>query len=131
MTSGLQPLVASGWLAGCSEALLQQLAREARWHRYNAGRTLLQADRLPHEVALIQQGRVRLVTSDPHTGPFTLTRLGSGGAVGWVGLVRGQPCETVLAIEPTVVAAIPAPRFLALLQEWPELQERVQQPDPS
>ena len=131
MTSGLQPLVAGGWLAGCSEALRQQLAREARWHRYSAGRTLLQADRLPHEVALIQQGRVRLVASDPHTGPFTLTRLGSGGAVGWVGLVRGQPCETVLAIEPTVVAAIPAPRFLALLQDWPELQQRVQQPDPS
>jgi hypothetical protein len=74
MTSGLQPLVAGGWLAGCSEALRQQLAREARWHRYSAGRTLLQADRLPHEVALIQQGRVRLVASDPHTGPFTLTR---------------------------------------------------------
>ena len=131
MTSGLQPLVNSGWLAGCSESLRQQLAREARWHRYSAGRTLLQADRLPHEVALIQQGRVRLVASDPHTGPFTLSRLGSGGAVGWVGLVRGQPCETVLDSEPSVVAAIPAPRFLALLQEWPELQERVQQPDPS
>ena len=131
MTQSLQPLVEHGWLAGSSEALRQQLAREARWHRYSAGRALLQADRLPHEVALIQQGRVRLVASDPHTGPFTLLRLGSGGAVGWVGLLRGQPCETVLAMDTTVVAAIPAPRFLALLEEWPELQRKVQQADAS
>ena len=131
MTNNLQTLVDVGWLAGTSAALRQQLARDARWHRYSPGRTLLQADRLPHEVALVQQGRVRLVANDPHTGPFTLTQLGSGGAVGWAGLVRGLPCETVLAIEPTVVAGIPAPRFLTLLKEWPELQERVTQPHPS
>ena len=124
-------LVDHGWLASASPALRQQLSREVHWQHYSTGRTVLQADRLPHQVCLIQRGRLRLVAHDPTTGPFTLARLGSGDAVGWLGLVRGQPCETALAMEPTVVAAIAAPRFLALLKEWPELQTLVQQLHPS
>jgi ATP-binding cassette subfamily B protein len=130
-TAPTHPLDNRGWLASASPALLLQLAREAQWQRYEPGRTLLQADRLPHQVLLIQQGRVRLVGTDPITGPFTLARLGPGQAIGWVGLVRGQPCETALAMEPTVVAAIPARRFLALLEELPELSELVEQVHPS
>ena len=131
MTSALPQLNTSGWLTGASAALRQQLAREAQWQRFSPGRTLLQADRLPHQVLLIQQGRVRLVANDPSSGPFTLARLGAGDAVGWVGLVRGLPCETALAIDTTVVAAIPARRFLTLLHEQPELQQLVLQPHPS
>ena len=132
MTATPAPLLnCGGWLAAASPPLLQRLARESQWQRYEAGRTLLQADRLPHQVLLIQQGRVRLVGTDPNTGPFTLARLGPGEAIGWVGLVRGEPCETALAIETTVVAAIPARRFLALLEELPELQQLVQQVHPS
>ena len=130
MTASLRQLHAGGWLAAASTALRRQLAREVQWQRYSAGRTLLQADRLPHQVLLIQQGRVRLVGNDPASGPFTLTRLGAGDAVGWVGLVRAAPCETALAIDTTVVAAIPARRFLALLAELPELQHVVLQPHP-
>jgi len=131
MTAALPQLNASGWLADASPELRRLLAREAQWQRYSAGRTLLQADRLPHQVLLIQRGRVRLVGNDPSSGPFTLTRLGDGDAVGWVGLMRGVPCETALAIDTTVVAAIPARRFLTLLGELPELQQLVLQPHPS
>ena len=85
------------------------------WLRYRTGQPLLQADRLPHQVMFIAEGAVRLIADDPATGPFTLARLGSGDALGWCGLLRNRPCEAAIAMEPTLVAALPAKQFLNLL----------------
>ncbi|MFM7547293.1 MAG: ABC transporter transmembrane domain-containing protein, partial [Cyanobacteriota bacterium] len=112
----------AGWLAPLSAEALQAIAAELVWHRYAIGQPLLQADRLPHAVHLIQQGRVRLVGNDPQQGAFSLILLGVGEAVGWASLLRASPCETVIAAEPTLVASLPAEHFLALLRRWPELE---------
>jgi ATP-binding cassette subfamily B protein len=77
-----------------------------QWLKYQTGQALLQCDQIPHQVFFIAEGSVRLVATDPATGPFTLSRLGPGDSLGWCGLVRGIPCETALAMEPTLVGSL-------------------------
>jgi ATP-binding cassette subfamily B protein len=113
------------------EPLQQELQEAVVWQRYAIGQPLLQADRLPEAVQLIEAGLVRLVSHDPVEGAFSLLRLGPGTAVGWASLVRASPCETVLAAEPTLAAAVPARRFLELLAQWPELADHCRRPAPA
>jgi len=116
------PILQRGWLAEQSATLQQALRSHLQWLRYRTGQALLQRDRLPHQVIFIAEGSVRLVADDPATGPFTLAKLGPGDALGWCGLVRGVPCETALAIEPTLVGALPAAEFLKVLRSDAALQ---------
>lgn len=113
------------------QGILASQRSKLQWLRYRTGQPLLQADRLPHQVMFIAEGAVRLIADDPATGPFTLARLGSGDAVGWCGLVRNRPCEAAIAMEPTLLAALPAKNFLELLQLEPALQQGCLEPDRS
>lgn len=130
MTSDTQlPIPQQGWLATQPAAVLNSLRTHLQWLRYSTGQPLLQGDRLPHQVMVIVEGAVRLIGEDPATGPFTLARLGSGDALGWCGLVRGHPSETAIAMEPTLVAVVPARQFLIVLREQPALRQACLEPD--
>ena len=107
------------------QGVLASQRSKLQWLRYRTGQPLLQADRLPHQVMFIAEGAVRLIADDPATGPFTLARLGSGDALGWCGLVRNRPCEAAIAMEPTLVAALPSQQFLELLPLEAALQHQV------
>ena len=113
------------------QSVLTSQRSKLQWLRYRTGQPLLQADRLPHQVMFIVEGAVRLIADDPTTGPFTLARLGSGDALGWCGLLRNRPCEAAIAMEPTLVAALPAKQFLELLPLEPGLQQGCLEPDRS
>ena len=113
------------------QSVLASQRSKLQWLRYRTGQPLLQADRLPHQVMFIAEGAVRLIADDPATGPFTLARLGSGDALGWCGLVRNRPCESAIAMEPTLVAALPARQFLQLLPHEQGLQQGCLEPDRS
>ncbi|MFL0790352.1 MAG: peptidase domain-containing ABC transporter, partial [Prochlorococcus sp.] len=76
-------------------------------------------------------GAVRLIADDPATGPFTLARLGVGDALGWCGLIRGRPSETAIAMEPTLMAAIPSRQFLRLIKSEQSLRKACLDPDRS
>ena len=113
------------------QSVLASQRSHLQWLRYRTGQPLLQADRLPHQVMFIAEGAVRLIGDDPSSGPFTLARLGSGDALSWCGLVRGLPCEAAIAMEPTLVAALPAKQFLRLLPDEAVLQQGCLEPDRS
>ena len=116
------------WLGPAGDELRDELKRSLQWFRYRLGQPLLQADRLPHQVIFIADGQVRLVGHDPVAGPFTLANLGPGDAIGWVSLLRQIPCETALAMEPVLVAALPARQFLELWKRHPGLQALCAEP---
>jgi len=117
------PVPIESWLASQGSKL--------QWLRYRTGQPLLQADRLPHQVMFIAEGAVRLIADAPSTGAFTLARLGSGDVIGWCGLVRNRPCEAAIAMEPTLVAALPAQDFLQLLPRETALQQGCLEPNRS
>ena len=127
----LLPIAQTGWLAKQPASMQKALSAHLQWVRYTTGQPLLQADRLPHQVMFIADGAVRLIADDPATGPFTLARLGVGDALGWSGLIRGRPSETAIAMEPTLVAAIPSRQFLRLINSEKTLRQACIDPDRS
>ncbi len=99
--------------------------------RYRMGQAVLVRDRLPNQVCIVYQGQVRLLGYDPRTQkPVTLQLLQPGAIFGWVGLVRGVPCETVIASTETICLTLSATDFLALLEREPTLASAFRQRAP-
>ncbi|MEB3360318.1 MAG: peptidase domain-containing ABC transporter [Synechococcales bacterium] len=103
-------------------ATLQEVSEKFKLLRYRMGQAIFVRDRLPSQVAILYQGQARLLGYDPRTEkPTTLQLLQPGAVLGWVGLVRGQPCETAIASTETICLVMPALDFLALLEGQPVL----------
>jgi subfamily B ATP-binding cassette protein HlyB/CyaB len=97
-------------------AQLEQLAARCERRQFRLGQVVLREEVLPPGVLLVQQGRLRLLASDPEgEGTITIDRLQPGALVGWSSLVRQRPCEHVRASTPVQALVVPATDFLAAL----------------
>ncbi|MCU0524758.1 MAG: peptidase domain-containing ABC transporter [Elainella sp. Prado103] len=107
-----------------SAAGLERVTEKFQLLRYRIGQAVLVRDRLPNQVSILYQGQIRLLGYDPRTQkPVTLSLLQPGGIVGWVGLVRGVPCETAIASLDSICLTISAADFLDLLGREPKLAD--------
>ena len=92
--------------------------------RYRMGQLMLHGETLPDGVLLLRQGRVRsLGPRLVGSGWVTLEHLGPGDLAGWVGLLRGQPCEHLRASTEVEAWWLPAEPFVDLLERSPALQK--------
>lgn len=106
----------------CSPTTLARVAQQLQPLRYRMGQALLRREQLPSQTVILYQGQMRLLGYDPQTRqPVTLGRLEPGAVLGWVSLVRGVPCETLIASEESVGLVMPAADFLDLLRQEPAL----------
>lgn len=88
--------------------------------RYRMGQNVLVRDQMPAQISIIYEGQARLLSYDPNTQmPETLQLVKTGEILGWTGLLRGIPCETVIASTETVCLTLNATDFLALLRNSP------------
>ena len=95
-------------------ALLERLAAICERRQFRLGQVLLREAVMPPGVLLVQQGRLRLLASDPSGGgTITIDRLQPGALVGWSSLVRQCPCEHLRASSPGQALLVPAADFLA------------------
>ncbi len=102
----------------------QKLLSKIQLLQYRIGQTIFIQDTLPTQICLIYQGQARLLGyAEGKQVPISLGMLQPGAIMGWVGLVRGIPCETIIASEEMVVIALPSKEFLELLHQEPLLQE--------
>jgi len=105
-----------------SAGTLKQLSEKFQLLRYRMGQAILLRDKLPGQVAILYQGQARLLGYDPRTEkPITLQLLQPGAVLGWLGLVRGVPCETAIASTETICLVIPAIDFLTAIEAEPSL----------
>jgi HlyB family type I secretion system ABC transporter len=105
-----------------SGATLDFLTERLQMLRYRMGQAVLVRDKLPAQVSILFQGHVRSLAYDPRTQrPVTLGILKPGAILGWVGLVRGVPCETAIASTETICLTLSAADFMLLLEKEPEL----------
>ena len=100
---------------------LSTLFRDSFLVRYEPGELILRADELPQYLSLVISGKVRLLGNSPKTRePITLDKRGSGQLMGWASLLRGSPCEWVIASEQSVILNIRSDAFLKSFQISPK-----------
>ncbi|MBI4781988.1 MAG: peptidase domain-containing ABC transporter [Oscillatoriophycideae cyanobacterium NC_groundwater_1537_Pr4_S-0.65um_50_18] len=103
-------------------AALTQLTEQFQLLRYRMGQAVVVRDKMPAQVSILYEGQVRLLAYDPRTQkPVTLALQQPGTVLGWVGLMRGVPCETAIASQETICLTLEAADFLALLEREPKL----------
>lgn len=98
------------------------LAQQFQFLRYRMGQAILVRDRLPAQLTILYEGQARFLAYDPRTQrPITLELMPAGSILGWVGLVRGVPCETAIASQESICLVLSATDFVALLEREPQL----------
>ncbi len=108
------------------EPALQQLLQTAQPLKYRLGQPILRREALTEQVIVILEGQGRLLGYDPRTQqPLTLERFGRGDMLGVISLIRGVPCETVIASTEVLALTLPSYTFLGLLNEYPEFGRAV------
>lgn len=104
------------------EGTLAHLAKQMQLLRYRMGQAIVIREKMPAQIAILYEGRARLIGYDPRTNaPETLQLLESGEIMGWVSLVRGLPCEAAIASKETICLILDANNFLNLIQQEPKL----------
>jgi ATP-binding cassette subfamily B protein len=99
-----------------SSAALAKLATQCQLLRYRMGQAIIVREHMPTQVAILFEGQARLLGYEPRRpAPVTLKLLQPGEIIGWVGLLRGVPCETAIASTEAVCLTLNAPNFFALL----------------
>ncbi|MBP5975168.1 peptidase domain-containing ABC transporter [Brasilonema sp. CT11] len=101
-------------------ATLTKLGEKVQLLRYSMGQTILLREHMPAQISILYEGQARLLSYDPHTQtPVTLQLLQKGDILGWTSLLRGIPCETVIASRETICLTLEATEFLDLLKHNP------------
>ncbi len=100
---------------------------DAQHIRFKTGELMLRPDELSERIFIVIKGTVRLVViSNTTEGQISLDRRGSGQLLGWVGLLRGKPCEYVLASTDVLVLGLSASGFINLIQTCQEFNDYFQ-----
>ena len=115
-------------LAGIT--LLQGLDPEARaalegqcaWRRYRPGERVFERGSAGREVFFLIHGALNVVSVSPLGREITFAAAQSGGIVGEMAAIDGQPrSASVVAVEESLVAVLPSEAFIALLESRGEI----------
>ena len=99
---------------------LGSLVDQVRLLRYRVGQPIVRQEVMPTQLAIVLEGKARLLGYDPNTkNPFSVQILEEQAILGWVSLLRNIPCETAIASEETICLTLPGETFLDLLQRYP------------
>jgi ATP-binding cassette, subfamily B, bacterial HlyB/CyaB len=102
---------------------LRTVAAKCQWVRYRVGQSILVREKMPSQVVMICEGQARLLGYDQRTETLeSLGIIGVGGILGWLGLVRGIPCETAIASTEVVAITLGAEDFSQLLITEPHFR---------
>jgi len=85
---------------------------QAKLIQLKPGQQLLSPNQLQDRIYLVVRGQVRFLAETDSGESITLELRGSGQFLGWVSLLRAEPCESVMASEETLVLSLPAQGLL-------------------
>lgn len=104
---------------------LELLARECAWFRYDKGAEIIARQATGREVYFIASGSVRVRVYSTGGRQVSFRDVEAGEIVGDLAAVDGAPRSTdVTALVESVLAALPGPAFLRLLEEQPVVHRR-------
>lgn len=113
-------------LRGLPEDLRAEVARLCRWKRYAPQEQIIDRESDSRDVYFVVQGGVRIVIYSASGRELTLDDLLTGAFFGELAAIDGLPrSASVMAVQDTVIASLPADQFLRLLHDYPEMAARV------
>lgn len=90
--------------------------------RYRMGQAILVKDNLPARIAILFEGKARLLGYAPSIeAPQTLSRLEPGAIIGATSIIRNVPCETVISSGESVCLTLKVSDFIELLNKQPDI----------
>lgn len=112
-------------LEGVEPALLEQIARQCAWCRYEAGQSIVSRELPGRDVYLMIAGRVRVTIYTASGRQVTFRDLNEGHSFGEIAAIdgRGRSAD-VVALTEVSAAAMPQPAFRQLLRSEPLIAER-------
>ena len=83
-----------------------------------------EADELSQHVYLIISGPTECLGSlHENNELITIDKVGKGSTFGWVGVLRGEPCETINASRSLMTVRIKIQDFVELIEKYEEFRE--------
>jgi CRP-like cAMP-binding protein len=107
--------------AGLPDAVLHEVAAHCHFRRYLASSTVVARNDDDHALYLLIAGRLRVVALSPSGREVSFRDLAAGEFFGELAAIDGGPrAATVITLEESVLARLPAADFLDLLRRhWP------------
>lgn len=113
-------------LAGLSPDVIEEVNKQCRWKWYDANEQIIDRQADSNEVYFIVSGRVRIVIYTVGGKEITLDDFTDGAQFGEIAAIDGLPrSASVMAIDRSLLAAMPQSRFMTLLTGHPIVAERV------
>jgi CRP-like cAMP-binding protein len=115
-------------LEGLAAERLDALARECAWRTFSPGQQIITRETDERDLYLIVSGRVRVTTYSAGGRQVTFRDLGAGECFGDVAAIDGRRRSAdVVALDRSLLAAMPPGVFWRLLREEPPVAERMLQ----
>lgn len=100
---------------------ITQLSQHLQAWRYRIGQKIIGKDKLPEQITILYEGKVRLLGYEPQTQtPTTLKLLQPGAIIGEISIIREVACETAIASTEVICLSINTSEYLRLLATYPE-----------
>jgi CRP-like cAMP-binding protein len=113
-------------LEGLAPEKLDVLARQCIWRNHEAGKRIISRNADDRDVYLLVSGKVRITTYSRAGRQVTFRDIGAGDIFGeMAALDEGPRSADVIALDPALLASLPAAAFRKLLSDEPVLGERM------
>lgn len=111
---------------GLASEKLDELARQCVWRNYEAGKRIISRNAADRDVYVLVSGKVRITTYSQAGRQVTFRDIGAGEIFGEVAALDDRPRSAdVIALEPALIASMPAATFRKLLRDEPQLAQRM------
>ncbi len=119
-------LAKSELLSSVAEPERRALERRCRWQRYAQGEQIIDQHSESRDVYFVVEGAVRIVNHSLAGREIAFDEVQAGGHFGELAALDGGPrSASVVALAPTLVAVMPAPVFIELVDGSKEIALRV------
>jgi len=113
-------------LEGLEARRRADLELRCRWHRWEAGATIIDRNSEARDVYFVVDGLVRVVNFSPAGREIAFDEVGAGGHFGDLAALDGAPrSASVVALGETRTASCAPQTFIALLHDNPDIALRV------
>ncbi|AHJ26992.1 peptidase domain-containing ABC transporter [Nodularia spumigena CS-584] len=100
---------------------ITHLSKQLQPLRYRIGQKIIGKDKLPEQITILYEGKVRLLGYHPQTQtPTTLKLLQPGAIIGEISILREVACETAIASTEVICLSLSKTEYLRLLASYPD-----------